>query len=329
VAKAAGLQYHVIDSGKFRRYGRGIGEITDLRTIGKNARDAAAFLRGNRQAQKLLKELNPDVIFVKGGYVGLPVGLAARRLKIPLIIHESDVIMGLTNRILSRYAEFVATGFPVAAYAEKLHHKLVYTGNVIRQEFYTHSKATKSTPVPTILILGGSTGAQKINQAVWEALPGLTGMAKIIHQTGDQGVQLALAAQAKLIKNQQPRYQPMAFIDEELTTIMTEASLVVSRAGANTLAELAATAQPTILIALPNAANGHQQANAAFVIARGGARSIKQSELTPQRLNQTVRDLLEHTTDRLALSKAIHRLATPQAADKLAKLILQAGQAAA
>ena len=235
--------------------------------------------------------------------------------------------MGLTNRILSRSARVIATGFPVEAYHEKLASKLTFVGNLVRDEFYHRSSSLKyHTKRPIIVILGGSSGARHINQVIWEALPGLINQYHVIHQTGEHSIAEAEQIQAKLTPLLRQHYQPVAFIATNIALTMESAEVIVSRAGANAIAELAALKKPSILIPLANSANNHQAANAAFVAHQGAARVILEPDLTPQAINQTIDSLMKHSRDRHELSRAIGRLATPSAANSLADIIIHQAQ---
>ncbi|QQS26540.1 undecaprenyldiphospho-muramoylpentapeptide beta-N-acetylglucosaminyltransferase [bacterium] len=332
LAEENGLMYHAIRSGKLRRYGRGAGELLDVRTITANTRDAWRLTRGLSDARQLLRKLNPDVVFVKGGYVGLPVGLAARRLKLPLVIHESDTVMGMTNRVLSTYAQVVATGFP----ADSLHNikstaRVVATGNPVRQAVLGGNRVRAQRHFgldgarPTILFIGGSLGAHAINQAVFSVIDNLVETYNVIHQTGDREIDAAMFRRQKLADQVRNHYVPQAFFQAELADAYALADIVVTRCGANVLAELALLSKPTILVPLPNSANGHQLKNAQYLLKKGAARMIEQSKLTPITLRATIDNLADSASDQKYLGQALHRLAEPDAAERLAEIILSIG----
>lgn len=332
LAEENGLMYHAIRSGKLRRYGRGAGELLDVRTITANTRDAWRLTRGVSDARKLLRKLNPDVVFVKGGYVGLPVGLAAWRLKLPLVIHESDTVMGMTNRVLSTYAQVVATGFP----ADSLHNikstaRVVATGNPVRQAVLGGDRVRAQRHFgldgarPTILFIGGSLGAHAINQAVFSVIDNLVETYNVIHQTGDREIDAAMFRRQKLADQVRNHYVSQAFFQAELADAYALADIVVTRCGANVLAELALLSKPTILVPLPNSANGHQLKNAQYLLKKGAARMIEQSKLTPITLRATIDNLADSVSDQKYLGQALYRLAEPDAAEQLAEIILSIG----
>lgn len=331
LVEAEGIGYHVISSGKFRRYRRGlVSELTDFSTMRQNAGDSMRIVKGIRQARRLLKTIKPDVVFVKGGFVGLPVGLAAAQLKIPLIIHESDTVMGLTNRVLARRAQLVATGFPVEVFDDvKLTAPLLATGNPVREDILAgrRERGRKhfglDTARPTVLIIGGSTGAQAINEVVFGALAQLTESVNIIHQTGHHDIDAALFQRQRLTPLARRRYVPQAFLRTELADAYALADVVVTRCGANVLAELAALKKVALLIPLPGSANNHQAHNAHYIVRRGAARLLEQSRLTPRTLRAEIDKLIDEPSDRRYLEEAIGKLAVRNAAELLAEAVVR------
>ena len=177
-----------ITSGKLRRY-----------WSTRNISDLFLVWRGWRLAAKHLVEIKPDVIFVKGGYVSVPVALAARKLRIPLITHESDTVLGLANRIIAQLAKSVAVSYPVTTYGSKRLHKMVYTGPIIRDDLLKVRPITKKGRVPKILVLGGSQGAARINQLIWSSIELLVERAQITHQTGPAGLVTADSVRQELL----------------------------------------------------------------------------------------------------------------------------------
>lgn len=333
LVEANGLRYHTVRSGKLRRYGRGVAEIFDVRTITANTRDAWKFSRGLSDARKLLRALQPDVVFVKGGYVGLPVGLAARRLKLPLVIHESDTVMGLTNRLLAPSASIVATGFPIDNFEHiKIAAQIIPTGNPIRKELLRGDRRNAlkhfavDSSLPTLLFIGGSQGAQAINEAVFQALSNLVESYNIIHQTGEKDIDAAMFQRQRLMESYRKRYIPRVFLQAELADAYALADIVITRCGANVLAELAALKKPIIVIPLPTSANNHQLRNAQFLLQRGAARLLEQSKLTPLSLRATIDRLAESENDQKYLGSSLHRLAINDAAERLAEVIINLGK---
>ena len=336
IAAASGLDFAAISAGKFRRmHGASkLSQVFDLSTLGLNFRDSARVVRGLAASLRILHRWKPDVVFVKGGYVGLPVGIAAHLLRIPYVIHESDFTPGLTNKILSRWATKVAVGFPVKGYHELPKDRLVYTGNPVRGELSRRHRLEGlatfklSTDLPVLLVTGGSQGARAINDCLIEALPELVQFTQILHLTGEleyERVRFEVKRLGKVKLLQ--RYQAHAFLLKEMSDALAAADIVVSRAGANTITELATLAKPTILI--PNyLLAGHQEANAKVLSRAGAVITLDERRLTPASLISTVRNLFASEEDQARLVKAIKTFAKPGAASELAQLIISSAKPA-
>lgn len=275
-----------------------------------------------------LLRYRPQVVFCKGGYASLPVGLVAWLLKRPLIIHESDVRAGLTNRILGHLSDRIATGFPTEYYGSWQTGKLIFTGNPLRQEIrpLTDVSAARfglNDDLPVILVIGGSGGAQALNRAIVRLLPQLTQHYQLIHVSGrrDYAATKQLLEEVKLIHPD--RYQLRDYLGEELNEAYNAADVVVSRAGANTLAELALLAKPAILVPAPQLSD--QGKNVAVLADHGAALVVKQPEIEDT-LQGAIGEIAESAAKRRQLAQAIAALAQANAADKLAKEIVHLGQ---
>lgn len=325
------FEYKVISAGKFRRYGRGWGrELTDYKTNGKNLADMFRFSKGYMQAKKILKSFKPDVVFTKGGFVTVPVGLAASRIKIPLIIHDSDAVLGMASRILASRAQTIATGFPAEAFNDfSQPNKLVFTGNPVRKELLTTSPGKAKTIFgftddnPIVFIFGGSQGAEAINNLVFEGLELLLRDYNVIHHTGPRAIEQARVLAHKLPSKLDGGYRPYEFLQSEMTDALFLSSLVVIRASASSIAEAAAHSKPTILIPNPISANNHQQANAKFLEKIGAARVIEQSQLSPIRLCAEIDKILSNTKAKKYLQDNIHEFWVPDSANRIASLIIK------
>ena len=199
---------------------------------------------------------------------------------------------------------------------------------MVGQEFLRlkPSKNNVQKQTATVLVLGGSTGARRINEAVWECLEELTKHCAIAHQTGEHSIDEAQQIRRALKNTARSRYTPIAFISEELPTLMQQASVVVSRAGANSIFELATLAKPTVIIPLSNSANNHQVHNGQYLVEHHAAHIIPESHLTPKLLTETIEYLLKHPGTRTELGGNLHKLATPDAAADVAQLIIEAAQ---
>ena len=269
------IPYHGISSGKLRRY-------FDL----KNFSDPFKVLKGYAQASKLLKELKPDIVFSKGGFVTVPVVLAAKRRKIPCIIHESDMTPGLANKLAIPSATKVCCNFP-----ETLKYlpegKAVLTGSPIRQELFEGKKEsglafcnfTKDKPV--ILVIGGSLGAVAINDAVRNSLDTLLEQFQIIHLCGKGKLDETLT--------NKKGYVQFEYIKKELSDLFACTDLVISRAGANAICELLSLRKPNILIPLSaSASRGDQILNARSFEKQGYSYVIEEEHLTKDTLTTAV-----------------------------------------
>ncbi|MCR5087187.1 MAG: undecaprenyldiphospho-muramoylpentapeptide beta-N-acetylglucosaminyltransferase [Lachnospiraceae bacterium] len=271
-----GIPYYGISSGKLRRY-----------FSMKNFTDPFRVLHGYREAKKILKELKPDVLFSKGGFVSVPVVTAAGKAKIPTIIHESDMTPGLANKLSIRYATRVCCNF-----AETLSHvkgKGIHTGTPIRRELFTGSReaglayAGLSGEKPVILVVGGSTGAVRVNEAVRAALPKLLPEYDILHLCGKGKTDPGVTAEG---------YVQKEYCDREMKDVLAMADIVISRAGANAICELLALHKPNLLIPLSaEASRGDQILNAASFEKQGFSVVMQESEVTPETLSAAVSDL--------------------------------------
>lgn len=319
LVKAAGYQFYGIQAGKLRRYWS-LENIVDFFRVGI----------GWLQARNLLARLKPSVVFAKGGYVSVPVAYAAAFLEVPVVAHESDVVMGLANRLVMKKAEVICTGFPLKQYPVSLQPKLHFTGNPIRRIFQEpigeesvwRKKLKLIEKVPTLLILGGSQGAHTINQLIIDQLERYLADYQIFHLTGARDLNWAQSAKAKLPANLKKRYQPYGFVDKELPAIMRLADLVIARSSASVLSELAFLGRPTMLIPLPSAASDHQRANAQVFAKKGAAVVLEETELTAEDLFAKVAGLMDDKAERTSLSRAIRFFSSPAAADLIADQVL-------
>lgn len=280
--EAQNIPYHGIDSGKLRRY-------LDL----KNLSDPFRVIHGYTQALGLMRKLKPDIVFSKGGFVSVPVVLAAKTCRVPAIIHESDITPGLANRIAIKGAKKVCCNFP-----ETLKYlpadKAVLTGSPIRRELFSgdREKAYKlcnfpETAKPVLLIIGGSLGSVAINTAVRKVLPELLEEFHIIHLCGKGNLDHQLTGIVG--------YAQFEYVSSELTDMLALADLAISRAGANSICELLALHKPNILIPLPAAASrGDQILNAKSFANQGFSCVLEEETLTDQLLLDTVKDVYKN-----------------------------------
>ena len=289
------IPYYGISSGKLRRY-----------FDPKNFSDPFKVLKGYAQARRLMRKLKPDVVFSKGGFVSVPVILAAKHLKIPAIIHESDMTPGLANRIAIPAASKVCCNFPETI-AHLPEGKAVLSGSPIRAELLKGSKEkayayTGLKPgKPVILVVGGSSGSKVINDTVRKLLPQLLREFQIIHLCGKGNLDDSC--------NGQEGYVQYEYANEELADMFALAELVISRAGANAICELLALHKPNILIPLSKSASrGDQILNAASFKKQGFSYVIEEEELTEQTLDTAVKEVWAKKDDYIATMKNSQQL---------------------
>ena len=278
-----GIPYHGISSGKLRRY-----------FSVQNFTDPFRVLKGFREAHKLIRQLKPDVIFSKGGFVSVPVVLAGKRCKVPVIIHESDMTPGLANKIAIPSAAKVCCNFPETLKSLP-EGKAVLTGSPIRQELLSGNKIAAmdmchfTSDKPVILVIGGSRGAVAVNNAVREALPELLKDFQIIHLCGKGKMDESL----KDVEG----YCQFEYIKNELRNLFALADIVISRAGANAICELLALHKPNLLIPLSaNASRGDQILNARSFERQGFSLVLEEEQLTKETLLAAVKNLYENRT---------------------------------
>lgn len=275
------------------------------------------------QAARAMGRFRPHVVLGTGGYVSVPVILAAARRRLPIILQEQNLEPGRATRLLARFARSVATAYPDSA--GYLNGRAVLTGTPVRREFQQRKPSFPARP-RRILILGGSQGALRINEAVAQALPQLLAVPDlaITHQTGAAHLGMMESVRDALPESQRERYGPFAFTDD-LAARLRAADLVVARAGASTLSETGAIGIPMVLIP-GDFAGGHQRLNARPFQESGAAVVIPNNECDGPRLVSELRTVLD-VPDRYArMVQAMARMGRPQAADEVAALVQAAAR---
>lgn len=276
-----GIPYYGISSGKLRRY-------LDV----KNFTDPFRVLKGCHEARQLMKQLKPDIVFSKGGFVSVPVVFAAKHFHIPVIIHESDMTPGLANKLSIPSATKVCCNFP-----ETIKHlpegKAVLSGSPIRAELTQGSRAlglafaSLSDQKPVICIIGGSQGSAAINQAVRSILPELLTQYQIIHLCGKGNLDDSLKGT--------PGYAQFEYVKDELKDVFAASDLIISRAGANAICEILTLRKPNILIPLSLAASrGDQILNAASYEKQGFSKVIQEENLSGKVLSDTIKEVFAY-----------------------------------
>lgn len=275
------IPYYGISSGKLRRY-------FDI----KNFTDPVRILKGYTEAAKIIKKIKPDIVFSKGGFVTVPVVLAAKRKKVPCVLHESDLSPGLANKLCIPSATAICANFP-----ETLSHlpegKAYLTGSPIRKELFSGNRLKGldfcgfHSNKPVILVIGGSLGSVRVNEAVRDILSELLERYQVIHLCGKDKIDEGL--------RDKEGYVQFEYIQKELCDLLDAADLVISRAGANAICELLALHKPNILIPLSlEASRGDQILNAESFEKQGFSFVIREEELTGEKLLHAVNDVYEN-----------------------------------
>lgn len=331
LVRQAGIPFEAISAGKFRRSPHA-GVLVNIANFGdqvRNVRDAGRVGRGFVQALGIVREFRPDVVFIKGGFVSLPVGWAARLLRIPYVVHESDVVPGLTNKLLAGSAVVIATGFPITHYTQWPSHKLVFTGSPVQSSLLSQHRLAGlqhfgfSGHKPVILVLGGSQGARSINSVMVESAGMLVKSHNVIHITGPKEYETVISQlEARGISREQ--YRAIPYLDNEIGLAYAAADLVVSRAGAQTIAELALLGKPAVIIPNEGVA-AHQIANGRALSRAGAAEVLPDSKLTTDKLCAIISGIFGSTEHQATLSRNITAFAHPDAASELARLIVRVG----
>jgi len=277
--EAEGIPYYGVATGKFRRY-----------LSAKNLTDPFRVLKGYREAKKLMKQLKPDVVFSKGGFVSVPVVRAAKKYKIPVILHESDMTPGLANKLCFSAAKYICCNFPETV--EQLKGKpAVLTGSPIRKELLTGSREAGLTFTglsgnkPILLMIGGSSGSRIINRHLRSALDDLLPQFDIIHLCGKGNLDADIARDG---------YVQYEYISSELKDLYACADVILSRAGANVICELLALRKPNLLIPLSKAVSrGDQILNAESFRKQGFSEVMEEETVTKESLVTAIQNLYE------------------------------------
>ncbi|MDP9374398.1 MAG: undecaprenyldiphospho-muramoylpentapeptide beta-N-acetylglucosaminyltransferase [Chloroflexota bacterium] len=322
-ATERGIPFRAIQAGKLRRY-------FSLR----NAIDAARIPVGVAQALAALRRFRPDVVFSTGGFVSVPTVVAAAALRRPVLIHEQTAQFGLANRINLRFATTVALPYEASrAFLPPTGRRVVVTGNPVRADLLTGDAAEGARLLgldparPTLYVTGGARGAHKINRTVAALLPGLLERAQVIHSCGPREANGDFAdlttRAAGWPVDLRSRYAVREFIGAELPHVYALAALVVGRAGAGTVAELAALGKPAILIPLPGTGGDEQTKNARLLADAGGAVLLPEHELAPDHLAATIDRLLAAPGELARMGQAARTQAPTGAAERLADELLR------
>ena len=317
-----GITFIRIPAGKTRRY-----------FSVRNFTDIFVSLRGILKAIIALYRMYPDVVVSKGGYASVPTVLAARILRIPVVIHESDSRPGRANLLASKFAAKIAISFDESAqfFPAKVRDKIARTGIPIRKALMrTEAEGARQylnlePGIPTVLILTGSLGAQRINEAVVTALPALISFANVIHQTGPAHIKTTEAITSVTLSNDAhaQRYHAYGFLDEiSLQRAAGVADIVVSRAGAGAISEIALWKKPALLIPIPESVSHDQLSNAYAYARTGAAVVIEEANMTPHVIASEIQRIVNDKELSERMSKSAAGFTDPDAARVLANAVL-------
>jgi len=318
-----GLTIFHVAAGKMRRYG-GVKAI--LQTL------LDLFIKlplGFLQAFWKLFFLAPDLVMSKGGYGSLPATFAGWLLGIPIFLHESDSVPGLANRIAAKFSVGIFTSFPNTERFPKT--KTLVMGNPVRKEMLEGSREEAKrffqlqTGKPLVFIMGGSQGAQRINEMLLVVLEEALKTFEIIHQTGEKNfADMQKETKAVLSEENGKYYHPVPFLKEtELRDAYAVSDLVITRAGSGSIFEIAALGKPAILIPLPESAQNHQVKNAYEYAKTGAAIVLEEANLTPHFFLEKLKDLLQNTQELQKMSLAAKSFSKPEAAKNIARYLLE------
>jgi UDP-N-acetylglucosamine--N-acetylmuramyl-(pentapeptide) pyrophosphoryl-undecaprenol N-acetylglucosamine transferase len=327
---------YTVRAGKLRRYhGEGLRQLLDLPTVLKNIRDMFYVVAGLWQSFWLLRKLRPDVIFVKGGFVGVPVGLSAAVLRIPYVTHDSDALPGLANRIIAKWAKIHAVGLPKEIYSYPqaktitvgvplMHHYQPYTPAQMKD-------ARKQVGIPednrVLFVTGGGLGAQRLNNAVADCVPEL-----LQRYDNLTIVQLAGRAHEAVLRQHYKKTLPTALQNRvvvkgfvtNLHTYSGAADVIITRAGATSIAEFAAQQKACVVVPNPILSGGHQLMNAKVLADRRAVKLVDERNLRADShaLMPAVTELLDNPRLAKDFGQKLGKLAEPDSAKRLAMVLL-------
>lgn len=326
---------YFVSAGKLRRYhGQGWWRpLLDIKSIFLNLRDSFRVILGIWQARKLVDKLKPDVVFSKGSFVAFPIGLAAHWRSVPIVTHDSDALPGLANRLLSRWAAKMATGFPVENYGSQ-DNRTVFVGvpittsaQAVDAKLQAQFRRQLGLPAEGLILLTGGAGhgSAALNNLTIKAAPELLRRfpsLTIVHLTGQKHLVAVKAAyDHELEKSQRLRVKAIGFTDK-FEACSGAADLIISRAGASSLALFAAQAKACLIIPAPWLAGGHQLRNAEYLQAQQAIASAD-NNVSVSELSHQVSVLLSDPKKRQKLAQNLHKFSRPNATSDLAKLIIE------
>ena len=322
---ANGITYIKSPAGKLRRY-----------ASVRNFTDIFITIAGTFWSLWTLFRIYPDVVFSKGGYGSVPTVLAAHFLRIPIVIHESDAKIGRANILAAKYAYRIAVAFDTASESlpEKLRGKVAVTGIPIRSAISEPAPANAreelglEAGIPTLFIIGGSLGSQRINEMILTGLPDLVSSMNIIHQTGkDNFKDVEAVSSAILDKNPNAkRYHPFAYLSQgDMRKAAAVADVIVSRAGATSITEIALWKKPSILVPIPEVVSHDQRSNAYAYARTGAAIVLEEENMTPHVLVSEVRRIMDDPALAQSMGEKGSQFGNPNAARIIAEELYAIG----
>lgn len=330
VTAREGIPFKAVATGKLRRARNPLGMLSRA-----NLTDMARVPLGVLQARSVVARFRPDVVLATGGYVAVPVGVAARACGRPLVIHEQTLRLGLANRILARLAAklAVSSDSTLSLLPDSIRNRAVATGNPVRSEVLEGQadRAVEALGVqgfdrglPTMYVTGGAQGATQINELVTAILPWLLKHANIVHQCGPASLETQREHASALPPDLAARYLPLGFVGPELPDVFALADVVISRSGAGTIAELTALGMAAVLIPLASSAGGEQARNAQHLTEKGAAVALLGDDVTVADLQDAVAPLLQDPQRRQSIANRARELGRPDAGDRLVDVVLDA-----
>lgn len=326
IVEKKGIIFKGIFTGKLRRYWHW-----------RNFTDLFLILMGFIQSFFILLFNRPKIIFAKGGFVTVPFCLAAVLLRIPFVIHESDSFLGLSNKILLPFAKKLYLGFPPEAYESSLKlsirhaNKILFTGNPVREEiFESHidkklfcTKYGLNPRKKIIFVFGGSQGAEGINKLIGELIGKIVPKYILLHATGRENENYFKEGFFDLSEKDRNDYLVFGYVREEMADFLNNADLVISRAGANAIAEIIVLKKPSIIIPFPYASSDHQKKNASFLQKNTVASVLDEKFLTPEGLLEEIDFLIKDRKVREKMIKNMKNIFPSNSSKLIAEDILK------
>ena len=293
-----------ISSGKLRRYFNWSNFI-----------DPFKIFLGFLQSLVIIIKFKPQVVMVAGSFIGVPVAWAAFLLRVPVLIHQQDIIAGLANKLMANCAKKITVSFEQSL-KDFAAAKTILTGNPVREEFYACNPKrgqeifSLKEGLPMLLILGGGTGSQRLNELVEKSLADLLQFSQIIHITGS----------GKKVEATAENYHQFEFLTNEMTDAICAADLVITRAGMSTLSELIVLAKPIIIIPMPES---HQEFNAGYFQKNNAAMVLSELSLNEEIFVSAIKELFFEKHKSLNLARNITKIMAPNGSEKVAKILLE------